>query len=353
MNKISRTLLNIALFFGFCGSLGLAQTNQEQRVFAGTVTNNSAVLKAFRVTTSLISTQIIRLPPRLATNSVYGTNGVIVRLRTNVWSYTNLVFDSFVPDSLAQLVWTNFTALTNDRDMRIWSTRTHPIEWPTNPPIVTWNRNSLIWGMRGMTALSPSWAGQGAVGQVPLTALTRRHVYARGHGMGADGFHDGFAGKKAWFLTTNDTLITVAIRRSVVRITPGTNQAHRDYTILLLDQDLPETIEPMAVTSVESVQKYYLNAKQGTANLPIFEVEQTGNVSSGVAPFKVNTWKGGDSGSANMIPLPGQLVFFSGRSTSGPTADMQADMDQLCRLEGLNPAKYQMRWVDLGKFSSN
>ena len=50
-----------------------------------------------------------------------------------------------------------------------------------------------------------------------------------------------------------------------------------------------------------------------------------------------------------MIPLPGELVFFSGRSTSGPTPAMQADMDELCRLEGLNPVKYQMRWVDLGK----
>lgn len=349
MKLIPKTILGLGAWLSLSNGLVLAQTNQEVRVFAGMITNNAAILKAFRVTTSLISTQVLRLPPQLATNSVYGTNGVIIRMRTNSWSYTNLVFDSFVPNSLAHLVWTNFTAHTNDRDMRIWSARTHPIEWPTNPPIVTWNRQSLIWGMHGLTALSPSWAGQGAVGQVPLTALTRRHVYARGHGMGADGFHDGFAGKKAWFLTTNDTLVTVTIRRSVVRITPGPDQAHRDYTILLLDQDLPASIEPMAVTSIESVQKNYLSAKLGTANLPVFEVEQSGNVSASVPPLKVNTWKGGDSGSANMIPLPGQLVFFSGRSTSGPSAAMQADMDELCRLEGLNPAKYQLHWVDLEK----
>jgi hypothetical protein len=27
---------------------------------------------------------------------------------------------------------------------------------------------------------------------------------------------------------------------------------------------------------------------------------------------------------------------------------MQADMDELCRLEKLDPAKFQLRWVDLG-----
>jgi hypothetical protein len=43
-------------------------------------------------------------------------------------------------------------------------------------------------------------------------------------------------------------------------------------------------------------------------------------------------------------------VFISGRVTSGPTKEMQADMDELCRLEGLDSRKYQMQWADLGKF---
>ena len=118
---------------------------------------------------------------------------------------------------------------------------------------------------------------------------------------------------------------------------------------MLLDRDLPETIEPMAVATMAAVQKFYLSTTPGGAPFPIFQTEQTGNVSSSIPPLTVNTWKGGDSGSPNMIPLPGELVFFSGRSTSGPTPEMQDDMDELCRLEGLNPAKYQMRWADLGK----
>jgi hypothetical protein len=61
----------------------------------------------------------------------------------------------------------------------------------------------------------------------------------------------------------------------------------------------------------------------------------------------VDIWKGGDSGSPNMLPLPGELVFSGGRATSGPGPEMQADMDELCRREGLDPQRYQMQWVEL------
>ncbi len=125
-----------------------------------------------------------------------------------------------------------------------------------------------------------------------------------------------------------------------------------DKKILLLDRDLPETIEPMTVATQAAVQRFYLTSNQGGAPFPVFQTEQTGHVSSSIPPLTVNTWKGGDSGSPNMIPLPGELVFFSGRSTSGPTPEMQADMDELCRLEGLNPTRYQMRWVDFAKLTA-
>lgn len=342
--------LGVALHLGLSSTP--AQSNQEIRELAGTLTNGPALLQVYRVTTFLVSTQLVRLPPHLATNTTAGTNAVILRLRTNSWTYTNLVFKNFQPDSLAHLVWTNFLAHTNGRDLSIWATRIHPANWPTNPPTVKWNTNSLLWGLRGLTALSPSWAGQGAVGQVPLTALTRRHVYTRGHGMGPDGFRVDTGDRKAWFLTADNSLVEVRIKRAVTRATPGTDQTHRDYTILLLDRDLPETIEPMAVASLNTVQKFYLKANQGGAPFPVFQTEQTGNVSSSIPPLTVNTWKGGDSGSPNMIPLPGELVFINGRSTSGPTPEMQADMDELCRREGLNPAKYQLHWVDLEKFTT-
>src|SRR5262249_5520011 len=102
---------------------------------------------------------------------------------------TNKVFHHFFADSLSHLIWTNFIAHTNGRGTTVWSGRTHSPNWPATPPVAVWNTNSLIWGMKGVTALSPCWEVEGAPGQVPVTALTRRHAYTRGHGMGADGFN--------------------------------------------------------------------------------------------------------------------------------------------------------------------
>jgi hypothetical protein len=50
--------------------------------------------------------------------------------------------------------------------------------------------------------------------------------------------------------------------------------------------------------------------------------------------------------------MPGELVFYSGRTTSGPTPEVQADMDELCRQEGLDPKGYQLQWADLSGYPS-
>jgi hypothetical protein len=81
-----------------------------------------------------------------------------------------------------------------------------------------------------------------------------------------------------------------------------------------------------------------------------FKTEQSGNVSADVPGFTVNTWKGGDSGSPNLLPMPGELVFIAGRSTSAPDPLMQADMDELSRMEHLDARKYQLKWLDLAAF---
>jgi hypothetical protein len=304
-------------------------------------TNGPAIYQTFRVTQLMSNT----LPqhPRASTNAAYR------RMFPTEYLYTNAVFHSLREDSLNYCVWTNFLAHTNGRDMVIWSERSRPTSWPTNPPVATWNTNSLIWGMNGMTAISPCWMGEGAQGQVPLTALTRRHAYTRGHGMGDDGFNTNNVGRKAWFLTKDNSLVEAIIKRQVTRAT-STNGEHRDYTILMFDRDLPSSIEPMTVADFKEVQLYYPFPTLGAVPHPIYQTEQTGRVSAGIPPFSINTWKGGDSGSPNMIPMPGELVFFSGRSTSGPTLEMQRDIDELCRLEKVDAAKYQLRWADFSKY---
>jgi len=261
---------------------------------------------------------------------------------------TNSRFHHYLSGTLNDRGWTNFIAHTNGKDMTIWSNRTHPVGWPTNPPVVTWNTNSLIWGVKGFTALSPSWEVQSGIGQVPVTALTRRHGYARGHGMGPDGFNTNFAGKRVWFVTADNQVIQVTVARDVVRTRTGGGQA--DYTILLFKEDLPAGVEPLRVAETTNVLAKY-SVIPPTPH-PLFKPEQTGRVSTEVPPLAVNTWKGGDSGSADLLPMPGELVFFAGRSTSGPSPQMQEDMDQLCRLEHLNPRGYQLQWFDLSSYPS-
>jgi hypothetical protein len=51
-----------------------------------------------------------------------------------------------------------------------------------------------------------------------------------------------------------------------------------------------------------------------------------------------------------MLPLPDELVFYGGITTSPPSAQMQADMDMLSRKAGLDPRKYQMQWVNLDAY---
>lgn len=267
---------------------------------------------------------------------------------------TNSVFHHYLPDSLSHLIWTNFIAHTNGRNTRIWSVRSHPPGWPNRPPVVQWNTNGLMWGMKGLTGLSPCWEMEVNSGQVPVTALTRRHGYTRGHSMGPDGFRTSFAGKRVWFLDAANRIVEVKVAREVVRV----YKVHKreDYTLLLFDRDLPPGIEPLRVTDeIDTWKRLGMPALpyNSPAPRPVFLTEQGGHVSAGIPGFIVPTGKGGDSGSPNLLPLPGELVFFGGRMTTGPTADMQRDMDELCRLEGLDPARYPMQWVDLSAYPTS
>ena len=279
---------------------------------------------------------------------IYFTNWYPGTLRSNIFTGTNTEFDHYIPTSLNHLIWTNFLAHTNGRSTLIWNTRSHPPDWPRHGPQATWNTNCLMWGMRGLTALSPCWQGEGAHGQVPVTALTRRHGYTRGHEMGPDGFSKARAGYKVWFVSATNTLVQATIVREVVRTRRPESQ--RDYTLFLFDKDLPISIEPLRVVLNAAVNSKYRIFE--IAPSPFFLTEQSGNVSAQVKGWMVDIWKGGDSGSPNLLPMPGELVFRAGRSTSDASPEMQKDMDALCIAQGLNPAKYQLQWLDISAFPS-
>jgi hypothetical protein len=256
------------------------------------------------------------------------------------------VFAHFLPGALNNLTWTNFIAHTNGKSSQLWSVRSHPPGWPTNAkPVMIWNTNSIAWGMKALTAISPCWEDEGSSGQAPITLLTRRHGYTRGHSMGPDGFTTGRNGKKVWFFATNNAVVEATVQGSIVRTM---QDSHRDYTIVFFKQDLPLSITPMRVVASTNLMPRY-RVRPGAPWL-FFRTEQSGFVSADVPGFTVSTWKPGDSGSPDMLPLPGELVFVQGRSTSGASPEMQADMDQLSVKGGVDPKQYQMRWVDLSAY---
>ncbi len=277
-------------------------------------------------------------------NTVW-TSAVAQARAAGVTLITN-AFAGFVPGSLAGAIWAGFR--TNDRGTNMWEYAHLPPDWPTNPPVLRWNTNSLLWGRKGMTAISQVCEGMGAFGQGTPTALTRRHAYVRGHGMGPSGLDPTRVGRRVWFCTRNNQLVVRKIKLLVIHApekgSPG------DYSIILFDADLPPTIEPMRVVDQTKVQRKYLGYPYGDpSHKPLFMALQGGFVSAGVPGWIVQI-RGGDSGNPIMLPLPDELVFCSGVTTSRPSPAMQADMDMLSRKAGLDPGKYQMQWVNLDAY---
>jgi hypothetical protein len=262
---------------------------------------------------------------------------------TNAYTITNLVFSRFAPGSLNEFAWTNLLASTNGRSLLIWAKRQHPLLWPMTAPSVQWNTQSLIWGMKGLTALSPCWEKEGSSGQVPITLLTRRHGYARGHGMGREGLVSTFRGKKVWFVTAANKVVETRGSSVMVRSQPA-----QDYSILMFDGDLPSDIEPVRVASLTELN-IRCPAVHETPSL-IVRTEQEGRVSAELPGFTVPVYKGGDSGSPNLFFYGHELVFVGGRTTSPPQKEWQDDINALCAKESVDPKRYQLQWVDLSKW---
>lgn len=259
----------------------------------------------------------------------------------------------FPTGSLFRLAaWTNFIAHTNGRTMEMWSARVEPPGWPAVPPILAWNTNSLIYGFEGFTGLAQCSEFEGWPGQVPVTLLTRRHGYARGHGMPAPSggliLTNRFAGKKVWFCAADNTVVPMTVAADLTRA-EVVGGSYYDYTLLIFTADVPASITPVFSMSAADVETYYYNSPE----IPylLLGTEQYGHVGTfypGIAPFIYPLVKGGDSGSPNFIPAPdNKVIFISGRGTSGPSVLMQADLDALSMQQGLNPAAYPLRWYDL------
>jgi hypothetical protein len=242
-------------------------------------------------------------------------------------------------------VWTNFIAHTNGQTMNMWSEETLPSGWPNIPPLLAWDTNCILYGLDGFTGISQCNEFQGAPGQVPVTLLTRRHGYLRGHSVGPNGLETDRAGQRVWFCTADNKVVQMTVAALFVRV-EATSTNDYDYSIVVFTTDVPESIRPVSVISPADMEIYYSD----TPDLPYLALatEQFGFCAANVPPFIYDTRIGGDSGSPNMIPSPdNKLVMYGGTGTTGFNPQMQADMDTLSIYEGLNPGNYQLHWYDL------
>jgi hypothetical protein len=274
--------------------------------------------------------------------------------------YGNTGFDGGwvgIVDSSAMAVATNWITYTNGKDCSLWTIRT-----TNNPPNLEWNPSCLLYGMTGFTAISQrnQWdvSFSGAPGQMPVTALTARHGYMRGHGAGFPqyvtygGFNTNFNGSNVYFCASNNTVVTATVTNGFTRLYYTNSVAIYDYTILIFNADLPSTIQPMAVSySPPPSYSVVFNTEQYgymSANYPPFGATNSIDLLSAdpdaFPPFNVyQTDVLGDSGSPVMVPWTNNvLVFLNGDTTTGPCAQMQTDMDTLSTNINLKPINFHM-----------
>jgi len=255
-----------------------------------------------------------------------------------------------IVDSSALAVANHWTNYTNNKSCVLWNTRT-----TNNPPTLVWNPNCLLYGKTGFTAISQRNEFEPAPGQCPVTALTRRHGYTRGHGMGFTngyaGFNSGFNTQNVYFCTSSNTLVTATVTNGYTRYST-TNGFDYDYTILVFSADLPSSIQPMEVsyTNPTSFSVVFNTTQQGymSANNPPFwlinSISEQASDPDAFPPFnEYPTFLLGDSGSPVMVPWTDDyLVFLYGDTTTAPCDQMQLDMNNLCTSVGIEGEDYQM-----------
>jgi hypothetical protein len=263
------------------------------------------------------------------------------------------------PPTLEAALWSAFVAATNGQSSHY---EFNPSSLGGSPSNVTWNVSSPMFGQRGFTGFSLesnfSIYGGGAQWGVPVTAVTRRHVYIRGHSNGAtNGALDtvNFHNEPINFLTSSNTIVQAyAIAAFREYYAPGRTPA--DECLLVLSNDLPDSIQPVAMVDPTAyAAKVALNP---IGFWPGFEPRLGTDQLNLVATLNMAYWNpnqsmyvGGDSGSPDFFILNGAIYMIAGRTTSGWSAQMQADCDALSRYAGLDPANYQIQLLDLTQFS--
>ena len=261
------------------------------------------------------------------------------------------------PPTIQAALWSSFTAATNGH-----TSQTEFANAGGEITNITWDTGSPLYGKTGFTAFSlesnfaifnttngvwnPSQWG------VPVTALTKRHCYIRGHSNGAtNGVIDTATNSAPIHFLTADNQIVTRYEIAAFKEYGG----GMDECLVLLDADLPDSIEP--VTMIDAAAFAAKLAKNTLGFYPGFnpllgtcQHNQIGTT-DGTHYNPHNFYIDGDSGSPDFYLLNGAVVMLQGRTTTGYNAQMQADADALSRFAGLDPSQYQIKLLDLNQFS--
>ena len=329
---------------------------------------------------------------------------------------SDVVAGQYMPGSMIEAVFTNFCAKTNGthaygnghQTCQIWDTFQMPVWyngcWPwtcgTNliPPLsplptLIRNTNCIFNKYPNCTAVSMAGSMAPAGTCNIRTLLTHRHAYNRGHGSGWEGcgspwdrcstnnanqgaIRTDWAGQIDYYVDTNGVVVPAVIMAETGWCNgfKAPDGSYNDYSLVIYSNDVPASVEIMPVQTLAAFWakmphapcvRMFTNPTPPFAQfclrvtaLPDFETCQHGNVETlkgfgGVdCPQACGTWCGGDSGSPDMVPLPSGLVFYQGRSTSGPSAQMQWDIDRLTTncTTTLSITNYQLTWANLSKY---
>ena len=245
-------------------------------------------------------------------------------------------FTNFIPGTLAEAIWTNTISRTNSAVSQIWSSRALP------PAAASWNPNSLIKAGTNYTGYSYGSEMESSAGQFAFTAFSPRLCYVRGHGAGAPGTNTVNAGKQVWFLTAGNETITNYVVEQVTSL--GTDT---DFTLFLLQNDLPASITPFPVASVLT---YIL--KSPVIDLkprPNFSTVQGNNVYCGLPPFLKPQVSPGDSGLPAWVLKDNRLIWYQGTSTASWNATMANCAQGILERAGL-PLTYMPEVIDFEEY---
>ena len=274
-----------------------------------------------------------------------------VFLTNSAGTVTNNVWQSFRPGWLGYSLLTNFVARTNARpDPAPWSGL---VAGRTNLAGVTLNYSNCLYGCAGFTAISPA-SDSGT--QVTWTLLTRRHAYARGHDMGVDGgpaLNPAKTGLRVWFLGTDNSTNEARIAEAV------TVTGAEDWTVCLFSNDLPAVVESMAVlenSGLANIAGKLTNTMSAATDrvFPLLGTCQHNRLCTDTA-WRIfdahNARVGGDSGAPNFLLIGAQLVFVSGRTTTGYSPTMRTNLDWLTVRAGLSTNDYAPAVFSLAAFN--